>query len=68
MKNNYKFKYMNLLNDYEEKILNLKVCAEYNSKLINFITKENTYNIKSTDWKSYTRKRMLALILFVHFY
>ena len=62
------FKYMNLLNAFECKIIEYEVQNQYENLLINLICTENNYVNTSEAWKTLVRKRILSLLLYVHWF
>lgn len=59
-------KYMNLLNAFEGKVKLYGKEKNYENLLMQLITDENSGPKNSEQWKTLVRKRILALLLFVH--
>jgi hypothetical protein len=61
-------KYMALLCNYEAKIEEFGIDEEYSKILKELIYDTKHYPRHSDCWKTHTRKRMLALLLYVHWH
>ena len=62
-------KYMNLLDAFEEKVKFYSKEKEYENLLMQHITDDNTLFLKTSEqWKTLVRKRILALLLIVHWF
>jgi len=59
-------KYMNLLNAFEGKVKLFAKEKHYENLLMNLISDENSGAKDSEQWKTLVRKRILALLLYVH--
>jgi len=59
-------KYMNLLNAFEGKVKLYGKEKNYENLLMQLITDENSGPRNSEQWKTLVRKRILALLLYVH--
>lgn len=59
-------KYMNLLNAFEGKVKLYGKEKNYENLLMQLITDENAGPKNSEQWKTLVRKRILALLLYVH--
>lgn len=59
-------KYMNLLNAFEGKVKLFSKEKNYENLLMQLITDENAGPKNSEQWKTLVRKRILALLLYVH--
>eukprot|EP01006_Ploeotia_vitrea_P033567 TRINITY_DN65581_c0_g1_i1.p1 TRINITY_DN65581_c0_g1~~TRINITY_DN65581_c0_g1_i1.p1 ORF type:complete len:132 (-),score=5.48 TRINITY_DN65581_c0_g1_i1:554-949(-) len=59
-------KYMALLTNFEDKIESLGLTELYEKMLLDLILEEQKYERNSDNWKTHIRKRMLALMLYVH--
>ena len=61
------FKYINLLNAFEDKISEFNKTDELNQVLIDLVNKENKFEFKSDQWKTLCRKRIISVMVYVHF-
>lgn len=59
-------KYMNLLNAFESKVRSFSKDKSYENLLMQLITDENSGSKNSEQWKTLVRKRILALLLYIH--
>ncbi|EAS06999.2 hypothetical protein TTHERM_00841250 (macronuclear) [Tetrahymena thermophila SB210] len=66
MQKNKTAKYMNLLNAFESKVKQFGKEKAYENLLMQLITDENSGSKQSEQWKTLVRKRILALLLYIH--
>ncbi|KAL4474124.1 hypothetical protein ABPG72_002849 [Tetrahymena utriculariae] len=66
MQKNKTAKYMNLLNAFEAKVKQFAKEKAYENLLMQLITDENSGSRQSEQWKTLVRKRILALLLYIH--
>jgi hypothetical protein len=60
-------KYMNLLNIFVQQIKDLNIEDEYVEKLWEIFLKPHRNQVHSPEWMTYSRKRIVALLLLVHY-
>ncbi|KAL4457089.1 hypothetical protein ABPG74_014727 [Tetrahymena malaccensis] len=59
-------KYLKLLNAFEDKIKFYQLDSQYNNMLLILILDVGRHPRESEEWRTHTRKRMLSLLLYVH--
>ena len=59
-------KYISLINNYEDKINEYNCSIDYERMLTEIIFDDESHLIKNDKWQTHTRKRILCLLLYVH--
>lgn len=57
---------MNLLNAFEDKLKHYLCGEQYEAMLVSIISEENLPNQSQDHWKANVRKKILALLLYLH--